>query len=169
MKFVSLRSVGITIVSAAMLVCASAHAEKRKVSGTARLVATPSQSVPWSNANSPKREIQQRVSEFLWLSSNPDWDGIVETSPQQSLTAGDAASDVGHIVFHYKNGDESWGYFIGTSKVVTKGDSWEVPFEGEKVFTGGTGKFANIKGKLKYKGAVTPAGGTFTWEGELDY
>jgi hypothetical protein len=108
--------------------------------------------------------------QFLWTSNNPDWDGIVETSPQQALTVAGDGKDLGHIVFHYKNGDESWGWYSGSYKVVDKGDGkWEIPFSGEKYFLGGTGKFANIKGTLKYKGTVTPAGVTFTWEGELDY
>jgi hypothetical protein len=171
MKTISLRIASMaTICGAALLFLSSApaQAEKRKVSGSAREVAQPSYSTPYAK-DAPKREINQRVAEFLWNSSNADWEGIVETSPQQSLVVDGAGRDVGHIVFHYKNGDESWGYFVGTHKLIVKGDSWEVPYEGEKVITGGTGKFANIKGILKYKGKATPTESTFTWEGELDY
>ena len=47
-------------------------------------------------------------------------------------------------MFHYKNGDESYGWFNGTYKVVTKADAASgIPFEGEKVFMDGTGNFAN--------------------------
>jgi hypothetical protein len=157
------------LLSAAVALSYPAHAEKRKVSGSAREVAEPTRTTPWAREN-PKRDIAQRVAVFLWTSSNADWDGIVETSPQQALTVAGDGKDLGHIVFHYKNGDESWGWYSGSYKFVTKSDgSWEIPFPGEKYFLGGTGKFANIKGTLKYKGTVTPAGGTFTWEGELDY
>lgn len=169
MKQFFLRSVGIAIISASVALSFPAQAEKRKISGTARGVSTPSQSTPYAGEN-PKREIAQRVSVFHWISNNADWDGIVETSPQQTLTVDGVGKDVGHIVFHYKNGDESWGWFSGTSKIITKADgAWEVPFEGEKMLTGGTGKFANAKGTIKYKGKVTPTEILFTWEGEVDY
>ena len=168
----TLRSIktGVTLLLAVAVFASPAHAEKRKVSGTAREVAEPTKSTPYAREN-PKRDIVQRVAVFLWNSGNPDWDGIVETSPQQALTVVNDAKDVGHIVFHFKNGDECWGWYSGSYKVITKSDgSWEVPFAGEKYFTGGTGKFANIKGTLRYKGTVTPTGGAvFTWEGELDY
>ena len=147
----------------------SVQAEKHKLSGTAGEVAAPVQSTPYKGEN-PTRDIVQRVAVFLWMSDSPDWDGIVETSPQQNMTVGGMGYDVGHIVFHHRNGDEAYGYFLGTYKVVTKADgSWEVPFEGQKIIVGGTGRLANIKGTLNYKGKATPAGATFRWEGEVDY
>jgi hypothetical protein len=169
MNIESLKHVGLAVVLAVLVISLPAQAEKRKVSGTAREVAQPIRNVPYAREN-PTREIAQRVAIFNWFSSNTDWDGIVESSPQQNMSAGGNGKDVGHIVFHHKNGDESWGYFTGTHKFIDKGNgAWELPFEGEKVLTGGTGKFANIKGTLKYKGVASPAGSTFTWEGELDY
>ena len=169
MKLFSLPSAVVAILFAAVAFSVPAQAEKRKISGNAREVATPMQSTPYTREN-PKRDIVQRIGVFLWTSGNADWDGIVETSPQQNLTVNGNGVDLGHIVFHYKNGDESYGWFNGTYKVVTKADgAWEIPFEGEKVFMGGTGKFANIKGSFKYKGKVTPTETIFAWEGEVDY
>lgn len=159
------------ILCAAALLAASqtALAEKKKLSGTAREVMAPVQSTPYKGEN-PKRDILQRVAVFLWMSDSPDWDGIVETSPQQGLTVGEKGYDLGHIIFHHRNGDEAYGYYIGTYKMITKPDgSWESPFEGQKIIVGGTGKFANIRGKFNYKGKATPAESVLTWEGEVEY
>jgi hypothetical protein len=45
--------------------------------------------------------------------------------------------DLGHLVFRYKNGDESWGWYSGTYKITMKSDgSWEVAFSGASATAG---------------------------------
>ncbi len=47
----------------------------------------------------------------------------------------------------------------GTHRTVAvDGGGWETSFDGKYEFTGGTGKFATIKGGGTYRGKVTPQG-----------
>jgi hypothetical protein len=63
----------------------------------------------------------------------------------------------GTAVNTLKSGDELYQTFSGTHKTTTKPDgSWEVNYQGVSTITGGTGKYKNAKGKLNYKGRITP-------------
>jgi hypothetical protein len=52
---------------------------------------------------------------------------------------------------------------------VKEGGAWVQSIEGKWQWTGGTGKFKNIKGGGTYKAKVTPEGGVSNWEGEVEY
>lgn len=63
----------------------------------------------------------------------------------------------GTAVNTLKSGDEVYQTFSGTHKTTTKPDgSWEVNYQGVSIISGGTGKYKNAKGKLNYKGRITP-------------
>jgi len=52
---------------------------------------------------------------------------------------------------------------------VKEGGAWESNFEGKIQFTGGTGKFKNIKGGGVYKGTMTAKELTGSGEFEVEY
>ena len=76
----------------------------------------------------------------------------------------------GYNICKYKNGDKTYTKWNGTHKVTVKeGGAWEMNYEGKVQYTGGTGKFKNIKGGGVYKGTATAKGGTEEGEMEVEY
>jgi hypothetical protein len=104
-------------------------------------------------------------------SSDPDFDGAVCVLFAQSENVPDGdGPDRGHSNCLHRNGDRSYFSYIGRYRVVAKDDkTWEVPFEGNFQFTGGTGKFKSLRGTGTHRGVVSPAGGKSAWEARVDY
>lgn len=72
----------------------------------------------------------------------------------------------------HKNGDRAFFSFEGKHKAITKPDgTWlEEVFDGTLRWTGGTGRFQNIKGQGTYKGGIKPdTGGSSTWQADVSY
>ena len=92
-------------------------------------------------------------------SSDPDWkDAEQMVYAQDDQIAGSGTHKGTYVIFH-KDGDKSYGTFAVTHKTTVKeGGAWESTYEGKYQYTGGTGKFKNIKGSGTYKGKVTPEG-----------
>lgn len=56
----------------------------------------------------------------------------------------------------HEDGSATYGVYDGTQKTVVAADgSWEATWEGKYRYTGGTGKFKNIKGTGTYKGRAS--------------
>jgi hypothetical protein len=89
-----------------------------------------------------------------------DTDDQVEGSGSHSGIASDVA----------KNGEEIYQTFAGTHKTTTTADAkWEVNYEGDSILHGGTGKYKNARGKLHYKGRITPDSFFEEDVGEVEY
>ena len=68
---------------------------------------------------------------------------------------------------NYESGDKTHMKWEGTHKTIVKENGGlETNYEGKFEFTGGTGKFNNIKGGGVYKGTITEEG--ITEEGEYE-
>jgi hypothetical protein len=103
-------------------------------------------------------------------SSDPDFSGVVCTTYNQADQVVGMGSHKGYEDCLYKNGDHSYLKYEGTHKTITQGDgSWEATWEGSFQYTGGTGKFKNLKGNGTYKGKATPEGAGSNWEIEVEY
>ena len=69
-----------------------------------------------------------------------------------------------------KNGDQIYQIYAGTHKTTTKeGGAWEVNYQGVSTIIGGTGKYKSARGKLQYKGRVTPDSLSEEDDGEIEY
>lgn len=69
-----------------------------------------------------------------------------------------------------QTGEEIYQSFSGTHKTTTKADgSWEVIYEGDSIISGGTGKYKKARGKIHYKGRVTPDSFFEEDVGEIEY
>ena len=71
---------------------------------------------------------------------------------------------------NYESGDKTYMKWEGTHKTILKENGGrETNYEGKFEYTGGTGKFKNIKGGGVYKGAITDEGITEEGEIEVEY
>ena len=161
--------VAVLLLSAAAVAEQVSAAEKKKLHGTGIFVSMAGRQVGYE-ADNPKREMAQWTAIWTFTSNDPDFDGIIETAPTQVICVPSGCRHEGLLTFRHKNGDESWGYFHGTHEITPKGDgTWVLSSDGQKVLMGGTGKFANVKGLLKYSSKNVPFGATFSWTGEVEY
>ena len=147
----------------------SAHAEKLQMTG--KNTATALVSTTTFPGNTPKGKIELTVRKGQTSSDNPDWDGTEYTQYHLIIRDGKVNRQVGHIVNIHKNGDASFASYDGSATLVIKKDkSWETTWEGTWHSSGGTGKFANLKGSGAYNGMATPKKDMGTsWEGTVEY
>ena len=101
--------------------------------------------------------------------SDPDFGSAEEWIYMHSDSVAGTGTHRGHSVTNYENGDKSYQKWEGTHKTTVKDGAWETKFEGKSQFTGGTGKFKNIKGGGAYKGTMTAKGVTGSGEFEAEY
>ena len=65
----------------------------------------------------------------------------------------------GFFVDVHENGDQTMGRFEGSTVTKTNPDgSWVTTWQGTHRYTGGTGKFRNVKGSGTYQGKATSSG-----------
>lgn len=122
----------------------------------------------------PEHQIAQFLSKVSGTSSGPDldpdcesWEGL--DYGQSDSIAGNG-SHRGYSVNTYKNGDKTYGKWEGTHQTIIKeGGAWELNYEGKHQYTGGTGKFRNIKGGGAYKGRITAEEQTEEGDFEEEY
>lgn len=68
------------------------------------------------------------------------------------------------------SGDEVYQSFAGTHKTTTKADgTWEATYQGLSTVRGGTGKYKNAQGVLRYKGRITADSFHEEDEGEIRF
>jgi hypothetical protein len=100
-----------------------------------------------------KHEITQVVALGHPKFSDPDFKVKEEWSYVQSDTINGSGTDGGYFVEIHEDGSQTYGTFQSTSKTSTMPDgSWEASFEGTYRYTGGSGKYRNIKGGGTFKG-----------------
>jgi hypothetical protein len=115
-------------------------------------------------------QLSQTVYSYDITSSDPDFNGIKTRNQSQVDSIAGKGTFKEYLVYFHKSGDESYVKYEGTFTTNAKeGGAWETPYEGKSEFTGGTGKFKNIKGSGTFKGKVTPEGSAWDWEGEVEY
>lgn len=104
----------------------------------------------------PEHQISQTVRKASLTSSDPFFGSSENLDYGQSDSIAGNGSHKGYSVNTFKNGDKAYCKWEGTHKTIVKeGGAWETNYEGEYQYTGGTGKFKNIKGGGAYKGRIT--------------
>jgi hypothetical protein len=143
--------------------------EKKKITGTNKFGPFISRTVV-SPGDDPKHELVLFIRRDTTTSSDPDWDGTEVMVYGQSDEVAGTGTHRGYNRRLYKNGDTTYSSYEGTHKTTVKEDgSRETTIEGTYKFTGGTGKFKNIKGGGTYRGKVTAEGAFSEFEGEVEY
>ena len=93
-----------------------------------------------------------------------------EGKHQDENGAGGNGMHRGYSIDELKSGDQIFQRYEGTHKLVVKdGGAWEVTYQGKAEIIGGTGKYKNARGQLKYKGRITADGTTEDDTGDIEY
>jgi hypothetical protein len=101
---------------------------------------------------------------------SPEFDIIEARITNQDDTVSGDGRHRGVEIDIFSNGDTAINVYEGTHKVITKqGGAWEVNYDGQYEFVGGTGRFKNLKGQGTYRGHITPEGLTEEDEAEVTY
>ena len=119
----------------------------------------------------PERELVQGIYIDSCQSSDRELDGMKErTYNQDENGAGGNGMHRGYSIDELKSGDQIFQRYEGTHKLVVKdGGAWEVNYLGKAEIIGGTGKYKNARGQIKYKGRITADGLTEEDIGEIEY
>ena len=97
--------------------------------------------------------------------SDPNWDGAHITYWSKADLLQGNGEQSGYWVNDRGNGDRDWGTFQGR---ITSSDG-QTSMAGTFEWTGGTGKFANIRGSGTYKGLLPSSDQVENaWEGEYE-
>jgi hypothetical protein len=143
--------------------------EKKKITGTNKPGPPISKTVV-SPGDDPKHELNLTIRRDTTTSSDPDWDGTEEMVYDYGDSVAGTGTHRGYTRRLYKNGDTTYGSFEGAHKTTKKEDgSSETTWEGTWKFTGGTGKFKDVKGGGTYRGKATAEGAATEFEGEVEY
>jgi hypothetical protein len=106
----------------------------------------------------PDRELVQVSTIDVWSSNNPDLDGVEEKVHVHLDHVGATGSHNGYSEWPLNTGETLWVKFNGTHALVTKGDTWEVPYQGVFRIIAGTGKYKGVQGGGWYQGVTTENG-----------
>ncbi len=107
----------------------------------------------------PSHELVLAVRTHAISSRSPDLDGSeLTTYALQDEHAGSGAQ-TGYFLYALTNGERLWAKFESVSALTGTRDAWEVTYQGVFRFTGGTGRYAAIRGGGQYQGRVRPATG----------
>jgi hypothetical protein len=142
-------------------------AEKKtlKWTHTARQTISETKSTPV-----PGHELVQGVYIDPIKTRSPEFDIIEARITNQDDTVSGDGRHRGVEIDIFSKGDTAINKYEGTHKVITKEDgAWEVNYEGNFEFVGGTGRFKNLKGQGTYRGHITPEGLTEEDEAEVTY
>ena len=117
----------------------------------------------------PRHEFVQRVYSYAIASDDAkDFDGAVSTNYAQVDTIGGKGTHHGYAVWRLPGGDRVTIRFDGT-QVERSAGSGNAPYSGEFTFTGGTGKYRNIRGHARYEGHTTPTCSEWTTHVAIQY
>ncbi len=153
-RSISMLSIGLI----ASCLVGTAAAERRDCSSTKQSKQELSRTVS-QPSNIPGHEMFQALRIDSQSSSNPDFNGVDQLVFGQVDHVYGTGDHRGHSINLHRNGDRSFTRWSGTHKTVAvDGGSWETTIVGRYEFTGGTGKFASIKGGGTYQGKLTPQG-----------
>ena len=119
----------------------------------------------------PNHEVGQEVQLSEIKFSHPAFKVKEEWVYNQFNYVGGSGPHWGTFVDVHEDGSQTFGKYEGAQKTVANADgSWVTTWEGTYKYTGGSGKFKNIKGSGTYKGKASSAG-DFREEGKesLEY
>ncbi len=117
----------------------------------------------------PDRELVQITSVDILTSDNPDLDGVEETVYAHLDHVGATGNHNGYSKWPLNTGETLWVKFNGVHHLVTKGDTWELPYQGVFRIIAGTGKYKAIRGGGWYEGVVTESGKSETLNCSAEY
>ncbi len=157
--------VGFSALALMMFFNSSAYAEKMKMTGNNKSVRTISQSTA-DPGDKPGHMLMQTVNLSTTTCSNEEWNDSRMVDAQQADQHGESGSHTGYGYHMHKNGDRSFFKYWGTQKATGGGMMSQ---EGKFEWTGGTGKFQNIKGGGSYTCKGTMTSNECDWEGEVEY
>jgi hypothetical protein len=162
--------IGIVIVFGIISFNFSVQAEKKKFKDTLIGQQIISKTTV-SPGDFPNHELTQQVSLRLpehYKTQDPDLKEAWVYEQLDSIAG--SGSHRGRWIGTDKDGDKFYAQFEGTHKTVVREDgSWETTWEGKCQWTGGAGKYKNIKGSGNYKGKATPKSFIHEDEGEMEY
>lgn len=99
-----------------------------------------------------KHEITQNVVVSDLKSSNPAFRVKEEWNYGHTDTIDGSGTETGYFIDTHEDGSITYGTYEGRIKTTSKPDgSWESASEGTYKYTGGSGKYKNIKGNGTYK------------------
>ena len=107
----------------------------------------------------PNHEVGQEVQLSDIKFSHPSFKVKEEWVYNQFNFVGGTGPHWGMFIDVHDDGSQTFGKYEGSQKTVSSADgSWTATWEGTYKYTGGTGKYKNIKGSGTYKGKATSAG-----------
>lgn len=136
------------------LMC-DAVAEKREQTYVKKNFRTLTKSV-FTVDDAAKHEITQEVGLGDLEFSSSDFRVKEEWTYTQSDLIGGSGTQRGYFLDTHQDGSRDYGTFEGTIESISKPDgSWEAIWEGTYQYTGGSGRYKNIRGNGKYKGKAS--------------
>lgn len=142
---------------------------KKAIAGTDNYVRTLSQTVS-SPEDTAHHFLVQQVIVHETRSTDPDFDKVTATVYEQTDSVRDKGTHRGYRIQCHANGDKTFVKYHGTHQLAKNQERpHKVHIEGVWEFTGGTGRFSEIKGGGNYSGMETPEGLVLKWKGEVEY
>ncbi|MCC7546341.1 MAG: hypothetical protein IT532_01110 [Burkholderiales bacterium] len=125
--------------------------EKKPLVYTSRIGPVVSRTVAPTGV--PGHELVQTVRQDMTYSPDPDWNDVTVMNYGQSDMRSGTGTVTGHAVRTHRNGDKSVVSYRGNLRTVEEGGRKDIVGEGTLELTGGTGKFANARGKGTWRAA----------------
>ena len=157
--------IGLLAVSVVIFLSSSVHAEKMKITGKNKSVRIISQTTG-DPGDKEGHMLMQTVTLSQTTSSNENWNDIRMVDTQQSDQMGENGTHTGYGYHMHKGGDRTFFKYWGSQKAAGAG---MMSLEGKYEWTGGTGRFQNIKGGGTYTCKGTMSSNECDWEGEVEY
>jgi hypothetical protein len=148
-----------------MCFISSASAEKMKITGSNKTERIVSQDMV-TPGDAPGHMMMQTVTMSMTTSSNEDWKNTTMMDCQHLDQSGDKGKHEGYGYHSHKGGDQAFFKYMGTQQSAGEG---KMAMEGKFEWTGGTGKFKNIKGGGTYTCTGSPTHSACDWKGEVEY
>jgi hypothetical protein len=95
-----------------------------------------------------------------------EWNDVMMVDYQHLDQFSDSGKHEGYGYHKHKGDDQTFFKFSGTQKSAGEG---KLSMEGKYEWTGGTGKFKNIKGGGTYTCTGTSTHSECSWQGEVEY
>lgn len=168
MKRIPLKFTWLNVCSASLTILLGFSvqaAEKQKISWTAQTIRTVSRTIA-NPLDLPEYQLAQTQRVQAYTSPEEDWNNSEALVYDQSDTVAGNGRHRGYVVMTHSNGDKTYHKFEGTHK--QNGTQGSIS-EGTGQFIGGTGKFKNITGTIKYQSKFTPEGGVTNTDAEVEY
>jgi len=108
----------------------------------------------------------QTVTMSKTTSSNTEWNDVMMVDYQHLDQFEAGGNHMGYGYHKHKNGDTTYFKYSGTQKPAGEG---AMSLEGKYEWTGGTGKFKNIKGGGAYTCKGTTTHNSCDWQGDVEY